>query len=61
VVTTSRLDVVTDLLMAFAYRESLPSYPSLLSLAASRASGPFPEPEAGVVRDLWQRAAAGEF
>lgn len=61
VVTTSTLDVATDLLMAFAYRESLPSYSSLLSLAASRGLGSFAEPEAAVVRDLWQRTAAGEF
>jgi hypothetical protein len=61
VVTTSSLDVATDLLMAFAYRESLPSYSSLLSFAASPGGWPFSEPEAGVIRDLWQRAAAGEF
>jgi dephospho-CoA kinase len=60
-VNTSSLTIATDLLMAFAHRESLPSYSSLLSLAVSGGAWPVPEAEAGAVRDLWQRAAARDF
>jgi len=61
VINTSTLDVAADLLMAFAYRDSLPSYSSLLSLAAWRETWPIAEVEANAARDLWRRVAAGEL